>query len=188
MGRVRGEKSGGGIVFVAFVLFVLVIAWIVAPYFLPMYRWLDLDWQAAADVHSKVSLADVQQNRKFIVRYNPRDSVANDPIPWQIVLENESSLPKSWPDHEGEYDICIRLNIYSDRDGKVLPKLFTVGSTVQDRYFNVEGWALPPKSLGSTNPRPVLLLDRWSMSKMTIGEAKGVEGRATEFADDDDWY
>ena len=146
MSSIRGEKSGGGIIFWTFVIFALVVAWFMAPSFLPMYRWLDMDWQAAADAHAEVTLDQIKQPVDVQLRYAPRANMVDDPMPWQVIVTD--GAPANWPEYRDAYEMLVRIHLVSDRDGDAMAKLFTTGSTAQDRYFKAQGWALLPQ-----NPR-----------------------------------
>ena len=57
----------------------LIIAWFVAPLFLPVYKWLHVDLEAEAS-RAKVSIDALKQEYDFILRYNPRGNDHRDPV------------------------------------------------------------------------------------------------------------
>ncbi|MHC5067020.1 MAG: hypothetical protein ACYTF0_00375 [Planctomycetota bacterium] len=153
-------------------VFIGLIAWRIAPMFLPVHRWLhvDLHDEAVAAGLPAQALLEAQRLR---LRYAPRG--AGDPLPWQMMIDREGLTPDWEKSPDGaavdEWQTLVRCDLVSDRTGAA-PGLAFKGAAYYDNYYDVSAWRLPAGSLGRRHTRPVVLYDAGTFEKMPIGSAK----------------
>lgn len=181
-------------------IFVLVvigtIAWFLAPWFLPVYRWLHVDFEKiAAQAKTNgyhVTTEQVSTIYKVEFAYLPRHKT--DPRPF-VLLKMDPPYYDIVPDDDWSVDedgLLLRCTVINDREGKPPSEFYYGSGQFKDRYFKAEAWRLPPKSLGlSTGDRPVILYNAMTLEKLSIGEAQGRQGRVDDprlsIPDEDGW-
>ncbi len=186
-------KDKGSKITAAFVLAILaILGWAIAPLFLPLYRWIDVDFQKEA-ASKNVPLEELQKEYDIFLFYDPRGE--GDPAPWKIVdmiPEWGGESTAAWEKNE-EYDIEVRCILISDKTGKP-PSTLYVGSFPKDRYFGCKGWRFKPGSLGQTSTRPVVMFNSMSWHKLDPGQFRAYQQRNLDDGDDyfpeydDEWY
>lgn len=148
-----------------FAIVLLAIAWFIAPLFLPMYRWIHVDWAGVARQH-KLSEQDLRRPYTVRFRYAPRGPA--DPRPFQL-LSMDPAWATTGDTHEDEENVAIRINVINDRNGGQ-PSQFLRGNTNKDRYFTATAWRFPPGSLGFSDESPVILYNSMSLDKLAYGD------------------
>lgn len=173
---------------VAFIAAVVVLvplligAWFALPLFLPMYLWTKVDFRAIAQ---RYGMSEEALRTKFSmrVRYEPRGE--GDPHPWQII-----DMQPAWntvhPAAEDESEVLVRCVFLSANDGQP-PSTMLIGGTYKDRYWRVQGWRLPPGSLGHHPKRPVVIYDPMSKELMDITSADMTRREVQRWESDDEW-
>ena len=141
---------------------VIVVAWFMAPYFLPVYAWLHIDWPSMAQ-ELDIPLEQLQDERDFVFRYAPRGD--NDPIPWQLISVRHGSVTPDWmTDDHGrlidEFQTLIRVHLVSDGHGKSPSAMWINAGIATNIYWQARGWRLPPGALGRSGPRGVILFQQ----------------------------
>jgi|GEM_PF-3886884 len=172
------------------------LVWFVAPFFLPVYRWIHVDFadvSAKANANGyKVTAGQVGEKYKVEFGYLPRGK--GDPRPF-VLLKMTPEYYSIIPDDDFSVDeegLLLRATIINDRTGEP-PSAFMLGTgQFKDRYFRAEAWRFPPKSLGlSTGERPVILYDTMTIEHMSLGEAQYqqslVDNPGVTIPDDDGW-
>jgi len=196
MATEASSKFRARIMLVLFLAIFGAIAWMVAPLFVPIYRWTEVDFQKIAEQH-EIAVDRLEAKRQVTLRYQPRGS--DDPLPWQMLVREVSETPDWVVDERGEkvneYKTLVRVDLISDRSGEQ-PSSLTPRNLPQDRYYRAEAWRLPPGSLGRDHPRPVLLYDAATWEQMNISDAKVLhenlqdslrKGGEDDWISDDDW-
>ena len=152
------------------------LAWFIAPWFMPVWRWQNLDFAAMAKEHEKEKLTEsiLRTEYDMLVWYSPRKP--GDPIPFLIVSCNPP-IHTVWPDYTNESTppLLVRATVVSERDGEPISKIW-VGATPEERFFKIRGWRLPPGSLGKPQKRQVVVYQGFSLEKLDIG--LGVQKRS----------
>lgn len=166
----------------------LIALWFALPWFLPMWRWQNVDLEKLArdfakDGYTKKSL---ETEFTFVVHYNPRGSrTSGDPCPWQIV-----SCSPAWksvyPDQTDENELLVRCSVISERDGETISKLW-VGTVPEESFFKIKGWRLPPGTFNKPKGRPVIVYDGFSLEKVDINAGMNWKGTIRGWETDDDW-
>ncbi len=157
---------------------VVVVAWFMAPYFLPVYAWLHLDWNTLA-TETGIPLEQLQEERDFVFRYAPRGE--NDPTPWQLISHRHGSVTPDWmTDEHGtlidEYQTLIRVHIVSDGHGDSPSTMWINAGITSNIYWEARGWRLPPGSLGRSGPRGVVLIRQSSWRRCNYSQALFYDG------------
>jgi len=167
------KSTGSRVVTLIFLAAVLLLLWMIAPWFFPVYRWLHVDFQQlAADFD--VSQEELADKQRMTFYYNPRGK--DDPLPWQIMVGNQPE-PPSWAVYPGgeevveEFDMLVRVDLISDRTGES-PSTFMKGGAYYDNFFEARAWRLPAGALGRTHTRPVVLVDGSTWKKLPISSGK----------------
>lgn len=163
----------------------LIVAWIIAPILLPMWRWQNMDFpMLAASLKVDEALLRTQFTIKF--RYHPRGT--DDPIPWQLL-----TMSPAWDsvgqDHENEEELAVRCTLINDHTGSG-PSMMWVGNTFKDRYFTAKAWRFPPGAFDADRKRPVLVYDANSLEKLPFTEAVMYDthlGPQGIWDNDDEW-
>lgn len=144
-----------------------IIAWYVAPWFLPMWAWQKLDFEKLAR-DKGVPVAELRREFTMVVRHAPRGD--DDPVPWQIV-----SMEPVW-DKADEHQYLVRATVVSDRTGMPPSGLLLNSGHRRDRYFRITAWRLPPGSLDFNRQRPVVVYRGGSLEKLDIPQAESADG------------
>lgn len=159
---------------------VLILGWFIAPLFLPMWRWQNLDFDKMSLKYS-IAKADLMRQYTVVVRYAPRGE--GDPVPWQVM-----TMDPPW-EKSDEEKILVRTTFVSDRSGAP-PSALQLGSGHRrDRYFQAMAWRLPPGACGFNASRPVVVYDAGSLEKLDIRGAEEMDYRANQegwISDDED--
>lgn len=162
----------------------IALAWAIAPLFLPMYRWLEFDWQRESQ-RSGIDIDELKREYQINVFYNPRGE--GDPAPWLIM-----DMQPEWMDHASpaweridEYNLTVRCILISDKTGKP-PNTLYIGSFDKDRYFTCKAWRFKPGALGyDDSPRPVVMYKDITWEKLDKGIVRSYSQRKPE---DIDYY
>jgi len=172
------------------------LVWFVAPWFLPVYRWVNVDFaeiSAKANANGYRVTAD-QVGKKYLVEFGYVPRGKGDPRPW-VLLKMTPEYYSVVPDDDFSVDeegLLLRATIINDRTGEQPSEFLRGAGQFKDRYFRAEAWRFPPKSLGlNTGDRPVILYDSMSLEKMSIGQAQHQQGlidnTSLSIPDDDGW-
>lgn len=172
-----GKRLGAKITVLVFLVLVGGVGWFVAPYVLPVYRWLEVDFQVLAQ-EAKVPVEKLMREQDVLLRYAPRPprGEETDPMPWQIIQESNKSTPDWEKTPKGskvdETKTLVRVSLLSDGTGQPPSATFaSEGGIGKDRYFKARGWRLPAGVLGQDRYRPVFLMKVGSMEKLELGKA-----------------
>lgn len=160
-------KFSARIAAIAVIIPLLIVAWYVAPLFLPVWRWQYLDFEKLAK-EKAVPVAELSRQFTVVVRHAARGD--NDPVPWQIV-----SMTPAW-DKADEHEYLVRATVVSDRSGAPPSQLLLNSGHRRDIYFRATAWRLPPGSLGFNAKRPVIVYDGGSFEKLDISQAEAAAG------------
>jgi hypothetical protein len=165
-----------------FIGIALVVSWFIAPMFLPMWKWQNVDFHKIA-TERNLDESVLKTEFDATVRFNPR--ALGDPIPWQIVR-----MSPEWGSvadaNEDEAGLLVRCSLIGDRTGEP-PGGLWVGNTARDRYFRMKVWRFPPGMFGLNDKRPVLLYQAMTLEKLSIGEAQGLDLELRVVVNDDFW-
>jgi hypothetical protein len=179
------KSSVGCIASVVVLIPLLIVAWYMAPLFLPMWRWQNLDFEVLSQ-QTKRPKAELEKKYKMLVRFGPRNNNEDDPIPWQVL-----SMSPAW-DKENETDppVMVRVSMLSDQTGEMPSGLLAgVGRQSYERFFRCDGWRLPPGTFGQDKKRPVVIIDMGTWQKVGMNEAIQYDGKISDrkFETDDKW-
>jgi hypothetical protein len=172
-------KTSSKIAAIVVLIPVLILGWYIAPLFLPMWRWQNLDFEKIAK-EKGVPVAELQRQYQVVIRHAPRGE--GDPCPWQIM-----TMDPVW-EKTDEEKLLVRATVVSDRTGSP-PGSFQLNSGHRrDCYFRATAWRLPPGSCGFNAYRPVLVYAGGSLEKLDISKAEEMHFHATQsnWANDDD--
>lgn len=188
----RAQNSSGGRIATVFFLGLFgVLAWFLAPFAFPVYKWMHVDFAKLAEQHREkqhASLALLSTEFTFTLAYLPRGE--RDPHPWAIVKMNPPWGDATADPYEDEEQFLRRCVIISDRNGGPPSQLHLGSGHYKDLYFTAKGWRLPPGSLGKTRARPVILYQASTFDKIPYAEAEMYHYAITqtkEWEQDDDW-
>ena len=184
------KTTGQKIILTVFFAGLGVLVWIMLPLFLPIYLWLEVDFNKLANQHQSLdgaSLEELQKEWTYKVFYNPRGK--DDPVPWQIMSDSEDY--PAWID-EDEFNMMVRVNFLSAAEGKKPSEFFVTNANDYDRFYLATGFRLPPGSLGLDNNRSIFLYtsrekEGTGMSRVYLDQIRVTRG---EFGwiNDDDWF
>lgn len=155
------KSSSSKIITLIILIPALLLLWILAPYALPVWRWMNVDWEAQAKLLG-VPRAQLEKPFKMVVRHGPRGP--NDPIPWQIVT-CEPLWNSIYPDAEIEEDTLIRCTMVNDGTGQPPSQMLVGSGSKRDAFFTVTAWRFKPGSFGLNAKRPVVVYDGQSIEK-----------------------
>jgi hypothetical protein len=171
MATSASNEKTAKVITVFFIVVLGAIAWLVAPLFLPVWRWTEFKFEDVAAQH-KIPVEQITE-APYKLYFNPR--AKGDPLPWQIILGSGKETPPWVVDPEGkpvdEYQTLVRVELINDRTGEKPGEMF-LGGTQHDKYFRCRGWRLPAGSLGRTHTRPIILYQGSSFEKYEISESK----------------
>jgi len=167
----RPASSTSRVITFLFIALALGVVWVLAPWVLPVWRWMNVDFEKIAK-ERKVDRSVYQRQFEVEVSYQPRGG--NDPRPWVIV-----TMKPSWAEvdenHRDEDHYLIRCNLISDRDGQ-RPSKFLLGSGhFKDRFFKAKAWRFPPGTFDIPGNRPVLLYEAMTFETIPYGQAEAYE-------------
>src|SRR3954469_2138920 len=112
----RPESSTSRILVIFAIIVVGVLAWFIAPMFLPMWRWKNIDFtQIAKD--KKVDEKLLRQEYDVIMRYEPREKRDDDPTPYQIISMSPDWQSMDPEKRENEDHLLVRAYVMSDKNG-----------------------------------------------------------------------
>jgi len=161
------------------------LAWFLLPMFLPMWRWMNLDFVHIAAVSSTPE-NQLRREYEFTVRWFPRGD--GDPTPYQII-----SMNPPWgdtPGHTDEENVLIRCVFISERSGSPPSDVMRGGNTYKDTYFKGRGWRLPAGSIpGLPAKRPIVVQQPGELEKVDIGNSQALSMELLDpraWANDDD--
>ena len=97
-----------------------------------------------------------------------------------------ASEPSVHPGEEDETELLVRCTFISANDGKP-PGTAFINNTYKDRYWKVQGFRLPPGSLGHNVKRPVVVYDVMSRELMDITNADMTRRTVQNWENDDLW-
>lgn len=192
----RPQSSTSRIMTLFFLALFAAILWFGAPFVLPMYRWLHVDFakeaQKAVANGYKVTEAQLRTKYKIEFSYQPRGD--GDPRPF-VLLKMTPDYYSVVPEDDWSFDeenLLLRCSIINDKTGEPPSKFHYVSNNYKDRFFVAEAWRFPPKALGkTTGDRPLFLYDSMTFDKMSIGDAQIREEQiknATIWTPDDDGW
>jgi hypothetical protein len=160
----------------------LVGCWFIAPFFLPMWKWQNVDFDKIAKERS-IDANLLKTEFDVTVRFHPRGF--RDPIPWQIIQMKPEWGPLA-DENEDEDHVLVRCSLIGDRTGTP-PGALWVGNTPRDRYFKMKAWRFPGGVFGLHAKRPILLYQGMTFDKCSIGEAQRLEFEVNSWPNDDEW-
>jgi hypothetical protein len=160
----------------------VVVMWFAAPYFLPVWRWQNVDFEALART-TGIGKGDLERQYEVVFRHSERGP--QDPVAWQLL-----EMKPMWKDGE-EDKMAVRATIVSDRTGEPISALSLGSGSYKDRYFKAQAWRVYPGGLGVPPHRPVIIFEHQTMTKVSIGEAMGWEDgvgsqKSPKWPNDDD--
>lgn len=167
---------------------ILIATWFALPWFLPMWRWQNVDFEVLARDHAKngYSKQILEQEFDLVVAYNPRGGRnSKDPFPFQI-LQSNPPWKNSHPDGVDEMDLKVRCAVISERDGEPISKLW-IGNRPDESVFKVKGWRMPPGTFGKPKGRPVIIYQGFSLEKMELTQAINILNLSQQWETDDEW-
>lgn len=179
------STSSSKIALAIVVIPILVGVWFALPWFLPMWRWQNIDTEKIARDHAAVGVTKKQLETviEFVVWYHPRKK--GDPAPYQIVRATPA-----WKDmgekFEDEERLLVRATVISERDGEPISKIWLKASE-QENFFKIRGWRFPPGSFGKAKGRPVIVYDGYSLEQVELGAAQVMHAEAQGWENDNDW-
>jgi hypothetical protein len=186
------NTSASKIAAVVVLIPILVALWYALPWFLPMWRWQNVDFEKIAKDYSANGYTTKQLEQEFemIVWYNPRKKSKSDPCPYQI-YSCTPPLKQIYPMAEDEDKLLVRIALVNDRDGFSISDLW-IGMQPEERLFKIKGWRLPPGSLDKAlgreiKGRQVVLYQAMSMEKVDLNKAIGMTMESKVLENDDDW-
>jgi hypothetical protein len=181
------SNSSSKIALAIVVIPILIGVWFALPWFLPMWRWQNVDTEKIAREHAAegVTKAQLETPIEFLIWYNPRDKAKKDPSPYQIV-----SAKPEWKTmgekFEDEHDLLVRATVISERDGEPISKMW-VSVNADENFFKIKGWRFPPGSFGKPKGRPVIVYDGFSLEKADIGTGQTTRATVQGWETDNDW-
>lgn len=181
------EKARKLSIFIFLVIFGIV-GWHIAPMFLPVYKWMNVDFKKIAAETGKPQ-AELEKVYTVTVRYRPRGNNDLDPAGWEILVmdpEWGEMHTEEWS-KEDEYHVYVRCRMISDRTGSA-PSQFTVGKFYYDRYFTCKAQRLPPRALKQKSSRPVLLYQADTLTPLDRGGVQNFEKNKSDWYDHDIEY
>ncbi len=158
---VPGKKSN----FLAWIIVVIIpfcaLAWWVAPNFLPVWRWKNMDF---IKLSQQLGLPKDQLEAVYTVqmRYAPRG--LGDPAPWQIMRQEPLF-------REEEENVWVRCSFISDRTGVSVSDLQLGSGTRFDKFWHAKVWRFPPGTFGQNAKRPVLVYDARTLESFDKNQA-----------------
>jgi hypothetical protein len=168
-GVARPESSTSKVLVVFAIVLGCVGAYFVAPMFLPMWRWQNVDFHKLA-TDLKLDERLLRQEYDVVFRYAPRSNDDADPIPFQILTMAPTWQSLDEKNRENEEHLLVRCSVMSDRNGAPI-SAFYIGNTFKDRYFRAKCWRLPGGLFGKPAKRPILIYRALSFEKIPIGVA-----------------
>lgn len=167
---------------------IVIAAWFAAPWFLPVWRWQNIDWEALARDHSNngYTMKALKQEFQFVVAYKPRGGRgANDPVPFQIITSSPA-WKSVHPQAEDENELRVRCSVISEFDGEPISKLW-IGTRDDEAIFKITGWRFPPGSFGKPKGRPVIVFQGFSLEKLELSQAINLVNTSRLWENDDEW-
>ena len=147
------------VTFVVIALIIAAVGYILAPWFIPMYRYTQVD---LGEIARQYNTTEQTLNQVYEVElyYNPRRFAvkAKDPAPWQVLT--------CTPPHPDFYDfVATRVLLINDHTGEPPSKL-RLSSVDRESFFTARVRWLPPRSLGGKVQRPILLYEGFSFARL----------------------
>ena len=179
------STSSSKIALAIVVIPILIGVWFALPWFLPMWRWQNIDTEKIAREHAAagVTKAQLETSIDFVVWYHPRKK--GDPAPYQII-----SATPAWKGlgdkFEDEEKLLVRATVISERDGEPISKIWLKASE-QENFFKIKGWRFPSGSFGKAKGRPVIVYDGYSLEQVELGAAQVKHAEALSWENDNDW-
>jgi hypothetical protein len=167
---------------------ILIAVWFALPWFLPMWRWQNVDFEALARDHGSkgYTKANLATEFEWIVFYNPRGGRSSgDPVPYQI-YQSKPAWKSVYPDEVDEHELMVRATVISEQDGEPISKIW-IGATPGESFFTIKGWRFPPGSFGKPKGRPVLVFQGFSLAKVDISQGISMASQAKQWENDDEW-
>lgn len=181
------STSSSKIALAIVVIPILVGVWFALPWFLPMWRWQNIDTEKIAREHAAegVTKAQLETSIDFVVWYHPRDRAKKDPAPFQIISATPAwkSMGEKFEDEER---LLVRATVISERDGEPISKIW-IKASEQENFFKIKGWRFPPGSFGKAKGRPVIVYDGYSLEQVELGAAQVMHAEAQGWENDNDW-
>lgn len=150
---------------------VLILGWYIAPLFLPMWRWQNMDFDKLSK-EKGVPVAELQRQYQVVVRHAARGD--DDPMAWQIM-----TMDPVW-EQADEEKLLVRATVVSDRTGSPPGSMQLGSGHRRDRYFKATAWRFPAGSFGFNAKRPVLVYDGGTFEKLDIPRAEEMDFRANQ--------
>ena len=181
------NTSASKIAVVVVLIPILIAVWYALPWFLPMWRWQNVDLEQIAKDHTKegYSLKQLEQEFEMVVWYNPRSKSKLDPCPYQI-YSCTPPLKQIYPNMEDEDKLLVRVSLVNDRDGFSISDLW-IGNQPEERFFTIKGWRLPPGALNKPSGRQVVIYQAMSMAKVDLNKAIPLAMESKQMENDNDW-
>lgn len=181
------NTSASKIAMIVVLIPILIAVWYALPWFLPMWRWQNVDFEQIAKDHAKdgYSLTQLEQEFDMVVWYNPRRKSSSDPCPYQI-YSCTPPLRSIYPDAEDEDKLLVRISLINERDGFSISDLW-IGNQPEERFFKIKGWRLPPGTLNKPSGRHVVIYQAMSMEKVELNHSIGMAMEAKTMENDDEW-
>jgi hypothetical protein len=182
------STSSSKIALAVVVIPILIGVWFALPWFLPMWRWQNVDTEKIAREHAGEGVTKDQLEKpiEFLIWYNPRDKkTRKDPSPYQIISANPAWKTMG-EKYEDEHELLVRATVISERDGEPISKLW-ISVNADENFFKIKGWRFPPGSFGMPKGRPVIVYDGFSLEKVDTGMGMTTRATVQGWENDDKW-
>lgn len=186
------STSSSKIALAVVVIPILIGVWFALPWFLPMWRWMNVDTEKIAREHAAegVTKAQLETPIEYMVWYNPRrvaDKSLKDPSPFQIVSANPPWKGLGGNEkNEDEHELLVRCTVISERDAEPISKIW-ISVNADENFFKIKGWRFPPGSFGKPKGRPVIVYDGFSLEMAGTGTGMTTRAAVQGWENDDKW-
>lgn len=169
----RPQSSASKIIILLLLAVLGAIAYALAPMFLPVYRWMNVDFaKIAREATARgIPTSAALVAKPFEVEFAYVERGPDDPRPW-VLLSMNPTWAEATGDVEDEAGLALRCTVIGDRTGKPISGFLLGSHNYKDRFFKAKVWRLPPGSLGLDKERPIILFDAMTLEKMDIGRAE----------------
>jgi len=153
-----------------------VVAWYIAPMFLPVYRWQHVDFtKIAADATKRgIPTTTALVSTEFDVEFAYLSRGEGDPRPWVLLGMKPTWAEATGDDSNDESGKAVRCNVIGERTGLTVSQFLLGSNHYKDRFFIAKAWRLPPGSPGLDPERPTLLYKGGTLEKMDYGKAESL--------------
>lgn len=189
----RSQSSASKIIILLLLVVLGAIAYALAPMFLPVYRWMNVDFAKIAREATARGMptSAALVGKQFEVEFAYVERGPTDPRPWVLLSMNPTWAEATGDAEQDEAGLARRCIVIGDRTGKPVSSFLLGSHNFKDRFFKAKAWRLPPGSLGLDKERPIILFDAMTLEKMEIGRAEQINYQLKNqdiWTPDDDGY